>query len=71
MSADVFQRVTHNLCGVYQRATSTIAVVPPVLYADQACERAKLHFELSAKPAGNEVKTYQVKDDLMNTMWWQ
>ncbi|KAI9783515.1 MAG: hypothetical protein M1839_003685 [Geoglossum umbratile] len=43
LSANDFQRITHNLCYTYARATSAVSLVPPVYYADQACERAKMH----------------------------
>lgn len=34
--------VVYGLCFTYGRATRSVGLVPPVFYADQACERARI-----------------------------
>ncbi|KAI9756775.1 MAG: hypothetical protein M4579_003692 [Chaenotheca gracillima] len=68
LSADDFQRLTNNLCWSYARATTAVSVVPPVYYADQACERAKLH--VREAPDGSQILG-QVHEDLKFSMYWQ
>jgi eukaryotic translation initiation factor 2C len=45
LTADDFHRVTYNLCSTYARATTSVAVIPAIYYADQACERARIHLQ--------------------------
>ncbi|KAI9836342.1 MAG: hypothetical protein M1838_005079 [Thelocarpon superellum] len=68
LSANDFQRMTNNLCWTYSRATSAVSIVPPVYYAHQACERARLHVRDS--PDGGQILG-EVKDSLRYTMYWQ
>ncbi|KAI9666996.1 MAG: hypothetical protein M1829_005603 [Trizodia sp. TS-e1964] len=68
LSANDFQRITNNLCWTYARATTAVSVVPPVYYADQACERAKLH--LRDTPQGGQILG-QVHKSLTYSMYWQ
>ncbi|KAI9841958.1 MAG: hypothetical protein M1837_000278 [Sclerophora amabilis] len=68
LSANDFQRLTNNLCWTYARSTTAVSVVPPVYYADQACERAKLH--LRETPNGEQILG-QVHEDLKYSMYWQ
>lgn len=34
--------IVYGLCFAYGRATRSVGLVPPIYYADQACERAKI-----------------------------
>ncbi|KAI9798769.1 MAG: hypothetical protein M1833_004599 [Piccolia ochrophora] len=68
LSADDFQRICNNICWAYGRATTAVSVVPPVYYADQACERAKLH--VYEGNSGDKVLG-EVHNDLRYTMYWQ
>lgn len=68
LSADDFQRLTNNICSSYARATRAVSLVPAVYYADQACERARLH--LREGPAGKRVLG-QVNESLKFCMYWQ
>lgn len=76
MTADLFHSLTYELCSTYARATTSVAVVPPselafsiflsqltlaVYYADQICERARLH--LQDAPDGTQFLP-QVHDNL-------
>ncbi|KAH0555907.1 hypothetical protein GP486_006150, partial [Trichoglossum hirsutum] len=65
LSADEFQRVTNNLCYSYARATTAVSIV---YYADQACERARLHVrhnEDDSQILG------EVHRNLKYSMYWQ
>ncbi|KAI9783161.1 MAG: hypothetical protein M1816_001483 [Peltula sp. TS41687] len=68
LSADDFQRLTNNLAWTYARATRAVSVVPPVYYADQACERARLHLRENAEGVQY---VGLVHDDLKYSMYWQ
>ena len=43
LSPEDIQRLVVNSCFAYQRATRSVKVVPPVYYAHQVAERAKMH----------------------------
>lgn len=68
MGADAFQRLTFNLCSSYARATTSVAVCPPVYYADQACERARLHL---MDADDGKMKLGPVHTNLRWNMYWQ
>ncbi len=63
-----FQRMIHSLCSTYARATRSVAVVPPIYYADQACERARLHLRAVGSDAAS---LGPVHPNLAWNMWWQ
>ncbi|ELR04129.1 hypothetical protein VC83_02051 [Pseudogymnoascus destructans] len=68
MGADAFQRLTFNLCSSYARATTSVAVCPPVYYADQACERARLHL---MDADDGKMRHGPVHANLRWNMYWQ
>ncbi|OBT88213.1 hypothetical protein VE02_02429 [Pseudogymnoascus sp. 03VT05] len=68
LGADAFQRLTFNLCSSYARATTSVAVCPPVYYADQACERARLHL---MDADDGKMKLGPVHANLRWNMYWQ
>ncbi|KAI9812851.1 MAG: hypothetical protein M1832_006472 [Thelocarpon impressellum] len=68
LSANDFQRMTNNICWSYARATCAVSIVAPVYYADQACERAKLHVREAED--GTQILG-QVHKDLTWSMFWQ
>lgn len=37
------ERLTHELCYLYGRATKAVSICPPAYYADIVCERARAH----------------------------
>ena len=59
--------IVYGLCFAYARATRSVGLVPPIYYANQACERAKIslrtfngqtvlpepHGELELRPVGS------------------
>ena len=40
-SADMLQRLIHNLCYTFGRATRSVSLCPPAYYADILCERGR------------------------------
>lgn len=42
-AADQLQKMTHELCYLFGRATKAVSICPPAYYADIVCERARLH----------------------------
>ncbi|KAH6605657.1 hypothetical protein Trco_004810 [Trichoderma cornu-damae] len=42
-AADELERLTHELCYLYGRATKAVSICPPAYYADIVCERARAH----------------------------
>ncbi|KAK2770403.1 piwi domain-containing protein [Colletotrichum kahawae] len=42
-AADQLEKLTHNLCYLYGRATKAVSICPPAYYADILCDRARLH----------------------------
>ncbi len=43
LSVDDLQRLVNGQCWQYARATKAVGLASPAYYADQICERAKLH----------------------------
>ncbi|KAI9714677.1 MAG: hypothetical protein M1812_006342 [Candelaria pacifica] len=67
-SADHLQLLTNSVCWTYARATRSVSIVPPVYYADQAAERAKLQMRTAADGTSF---LGPVQEDLKFTMYWQ
>ena len=42
-AADQLQKMTHELCYLFGRATKAVSICPPAYYADIVCERSRLH----------------------------
>lgn len=42
-AANELQRLTHNLCYLFGRATKAVSICPPAYYADIVCTRARAH----------------------------
>ncbi|KAK8432632.1 hypothetical protein IWX49DRAFT_114501 [Phyllosticta citricarpa] len=53
LGADQLQRITHNLCYVYGRATRAVSVCPPAYYADLVCERGRSYLHSFLKENTN------------------
>lgn len=85
-AANELEKVTHELCYLYGRATKAVSICPPAYYADIVCERARAHrpdmFEASdvasmesgAMGAGGHaaaaMSTRDVHPDLADTMYY-
>ncbi|KAI9293825.1 Piwi-domain-containing protein [Neoconidiobolus thromboides FSU 785] len=46
-TTDKFQQFTYNLCYLFNRATKSVSLVPPVYYAHLAATRARFHYKIS------------------------
>jgi eukaryotic translation initiation factor 2C len=42
-ASNELERLTHELCYLYGRATKAVSICPPAYYADIVCERARAH----------------------------
>lgn len=39
----MLERLTHDMCYLYGRATKAVSICPPAYYADLVCARARIH----------------------------
>ncbi|KAG5951896.1 hypothetical protein E4U53_002052 [Claviceps sorghi] len=79
-AANELERLTHELCYLYGRATKAVSICPPAYYADIVCERARAHrpeYDVSdeesivtseSEPSSVAVK--QVHRRLQDTMYY-
>ncbi|KAK3682526.1 ribonuclease H-like domain-containing protein [Podospora appendiculata] len=44
-AANVLEKLTHEMCYLYGRATKAVSICPPAYYADLVCTRARIHKE--------------------------
>ncbi|KAF2137623.1 uncharacterized protein K452DRAFT_278272 [Aplosporella prunicola CBS 121167] len=78
LGSDQLQRITHNLCYVYGRATRAVSVCPPAYYADLVCERGRSYLHTFLKEQGGGGAKYErgmhwsggVHDRLKDTMFY-
>ncbi|KAK1774471.1 post-transcriptional gene silencing protein QDE-2 [Copromyces sp. CBS 386.78] len=42
-AADMLEKLTHDMCYLYGRATKAVSICPPAYYADLVCGRARIH----------------------------
>lgn len=42
-AANELERLTHEMCYLYGRATKAVSICPPAYYADLVCTRARVH----------------------------
>lgn len=42
-AANVLEKVVHDMCYLYGRATKAVSICPPAYYADLVCTRARIH----------------------------
>ncbi|KAK4453918.1 ribonuclease H-like domain-containing protein [Podospora aff. communis PSN243] len=42
-AADALEKLTHDMCYMYGRATRAVSICPPAYYADLLCTRARAH----------------------------
>lgn len=84
-AANELEKVTHELCYLYGRATKAVSICPPAYYADIVCERARAHrpdmFEASdmasvdgsgtgGHAAAKQMQTRDVHPDLKDSMYY-
>ncbi|KAK3342402.1 post-transcriptional gene silencing protein QDE-2 [Neurospora tetraspora] len=42
-AADMLEKLTHDMCYLFGRATKAVSICPPAYYADLVCDRARIH----------------------------
>jgi len=52
LGADQLQKLTHNLCYTFGRATRSVSICPPAYYADILCERGRCYLHNVLKGDG-------------------
>lgn len=79
-AADELERLTHELCYLFGRATKAVSICPPAYYADIVCERARVHRHefldvsdsdsVTTMGAGNVAASRHLHDSLKDTMYY-
>ncbi|KAJ6436655.1 Protein argonaute 18 [Purpureocillium lavendulum] len=79
-AADELERLTHELCYLFGRATKAVSICPPAYYADIVCERARAHrpefLDVSDSDSvatvglGTAAASRQLHDSLKDTMYY-
>lgn len=68
-AADGLEKLTHDLCYLYGRATKAVSICPPAYYADIVCTRARVHMDalFDAGSAGSEVSSNAAQTIMQRT----
>ncbi|KAJ0167680.1 Protein argonaute-3 [Colletotrichum tanaceti] len=78
-AANNLEKLTHDLCYLFGRATKAVSICPPAYYADIVCERARVHrpehFDVSdtassISGASGLTTARRVHENLKNTMYY-
>lgn len=75
-AANALEKVTHELCYLFGRATKAVSICPPAYYADLVCERARAHRpEFAGSEDGSEIghkpaQTREIHPALKNSMYY-
>ncbi|KZL81875.1 piwi domain-containing protein [Colletotrichum incanum] len=78
-AANNLEKLTHDLCYLFGRATKAVSICPPAYYADIVCERARVHrpehFDApdtasSISGASGLTTSRRVHDNLKDTMYY-
>ena len=83
-AANELEKLTHEMCYLFGRATKAISICPPAYYADIVCERARTHrpgffgegasFSDVASDAGSQSSAGQtvsgIHENLQDTMYY-
>ncbi|KAF7543090.1 hypothetical protein G7046_g10062 [Stylonectria norvegica] len=77
-AANELEKLTHELCYLYGRATKAVSICPPAYYADIVCGRARVHrpdlFDASdtasMSAASTTASDKQVHPNLQNSMYY-
>lgn len=78
-AADQLEKLTHDLCYLFGRATKAVSICPPAYYADIVCERARVHrpehFDVSdtastVTAASSLAASKLVHENLKDTMYY-
>ncbi|KAI3545869.1 piwi domain-containing protein [Colletotrichum filicis] len=79
-AADNLEKLTHDLCYSFGRATKAVSICPPAYYADIVCERARVHrpehfdaseaSETGSTVGGPSTLSVSVHENLKDTMYY-
>ncbi|KAK4176437.1 ribonuclease H-like domain-containing protein [Triangularia setosa] len=76
-AANNLEKVTHDMCYLYGRATKAVSICPPAYYADLVCDRARIHknelFDDTSSIASGGQETIgnrRVHQNLENSMYY-
>ncbi|KAK3292597.1 ribonuclease H-like domain-containing protein [Chaetomium fimeti] len=77
-AANMLEKLTHDMCYAYGRATKAVSICPPAYYADLVATRARIHknelFDdsLSLASGGTNSSAFNrgIHDKLKNTMYY-
>ena len=75
--SELLQQLTHNMCFLFGRATTSVSIPPPVYYADIAAERGRRYLSQFYDPKAKKLDTSAITDKdvavhhrLKNTMFY-
>lgn len=79
-AANVLEKVTHELCYLFGRATKAVSICPPAYYADLVCERARAHrpeyagpddaSEISGSGSTGSARSREIHENLRDSMFY-
>jgi hypothetical protein len=80
-AANLLERVTHDICYLFGRATKAVSICPPAYYADILCTRARVHmaalFDGASSVAGSQgsagvmaARSRKVHERLKDSMYY-
>jgi eukaryotic translation initiation factor 2C len=77
-AADMLEKLTHDMCYAYGRATKAVSICPPAYYADLVATRARIHKnelfndDSSVRSGGANLAALdrKIHDKLKNTMYY-
>ena len=62
-ASDILEQVTHNMCFLFGRATTSVSIPPPVYYADIAAERGRRYLSQYYDPKARKLDTSVITDE--------
>ncbi|OAR00118.1 hypothetical protein LLEC1_05133 [Akanthomyces lecanii] len=79
-AANALEKVTHELCYLFGRATKAVSICPPAYYADLVCERARAHrpeyagpddaSEMSGSSSTGPARSREIHENLRDSMYY-
>ena len=60
--SEILEQLTHNMCFLFGRATSSVSIPPPVYYADIAAERGRRYLSQYYDPKARKLDTSAITD---------
>ncbi|KAK3349981.1 ribonuclease H-like domain-containing protein [Lasiosphaeria hispida] len=75
-AANALEKMTHEMCYLYGRATKAVSICPPAYYADLVCTRARIHNDelfddnQSVASGKSAAATKIIHESLKDTMYY-